>query len=337
MGMSLFISGSLQDPAVEAACLEFSTVWARDNDWLVDRQQRRLAKVQCGNQTLETAQFRGMTLVPHPGCEAVPLIFLGAAGVLVDAYLEDLGKGRVKAHEGALLKTLFAGVDTHRDLCEFLHELRNRFIPSLVVDDETGFFQTGDAAALQAAHESGWAIVRAAFLARDSAGDDVAEIGGLNILRSERGKAVAEFAKLKANDRAMLEALETDLRTNYGGLGLQFPNSADGLMDLDLLMDEADDQELAKKSTEPVAEQLVHCVGAGLGRTLIALHGGHWVRGEETGMELANLGDSGLRFDPFQCAADRLIEGPMHSFVSYNDLIGQFARNLGTGRARDEA
>lgn len=332
MGMSLFISGALSDPKTEAACLDFAATWAQERDWMLEPVKRRLSTVECAGQVLETPQLRGVTLMPHPGCEALPLHFLGPQGVLVDSYLQDLGSKGVKAREGALLKTLFAGVEAHREVCEFLREVRARFLPALVVDDESGYFASSDDAALAAAHESGWTAIRGAFLAVDSSQDDAAEIGGFSVVRSERGGGLAEFALIKAPDSSMIQALEVELRSIYGGLGLQFANNADGLMDLDLLLDEADEQGLAKEPESPAAEQLVHCVGAGFGRTLIALYGGHWVPGNETGLEIADLGGSGLRIDPFQCAADRLMEGPMHSFAAYGAIVAAFAQHLGTKR-----
>lgn len=328
MGMSLFISGAAPEPGRVEAITEFATQWAQENEWLVEPMERHFEAVSLNDAPPCEAGIVGITLLPHVGCESLPLHFFGPQAILVDSVLEDRGDAGVRASEGALLKTLFAGQEAHQEICAFLRELRERHLPSLVVDDESGFFGGGSVEALAAAHRAGWEHVRAACEAPEAAEDDAAEVGGFVLLRSERGKGSAPFARVPRKARELLESLAAALEPRYGGMGLKFGDSAEGLLDLDLLMDEADEQGLGDALESEEAEQLVHCVGAGFGSALIALHGGCWVKGDEGGFELAELGRVGMRLDPFQCAVDRLVEGPVHSFRAYSGIVAEFSRQL---------
>ena len=152
MGVTLQFRGTQPDRNLRNGAIEAAVVFSREMEWAA--QPLRLEKPRgfLAHRVLEHPVLEGVSLLPHFACEPIPLLFLETSGVLLDSYLEDEGNNDVRFNDSPLVKTQFAGPRVHMEICEFLQEMKRRFVPDLDVDDETGFFQSHDEEALRAAN-----------------------------------------------------------------------------------------------------------------------------------------------------------------------------------------
>jgi len=105
-------------------------------------------------------QVKGIKIDVHSDCEILAFTFDVETRKLCDIweqqrtgkkftcgkdweYLSSTGK-QVKVRGSLFCKTQFAGVEAHLLVCALLEELKNKFIPSLYVSDEAGYWKTRD-------------------------------------------------------------------------------------------------------------------------------------------------------------------------------------------------
>ena len=91
-------------------------------------------------------RWRGLAIDPHPKCESLLMMFdeRDTRLMLVMTY-GDANSVMYSLH----VKTQFAPPEIHVAICEVLHRLQDEFgREKLIVDDESGYFQTRDRAAL---------------------------------------------------------------------------------------------------------------------------------------------------------------------------------------------
>ncbi len=87
-------------------------------------------------------RWRGLIAQPHPESESLTLMFDPNNGRLMMLMSLDSGHS-LSYHLG--IKTQFAPVETHVAVCEVLRRLQHEFgREQLTVNDESGYFETGD-------------------------------------------------------------------------------------------------------------------------------------------------------------------------------------------------
>ena len=91
-------------------------------------------------------RWRGLSIEPHPDCESLLMMFDEHDARLM--LLTTEGDTNSVSYSMSV-KTQFAPPKIHVAICEVLHRLQDEFgREKLIVHDESGYFQTGDMAAL---------------------------------------------------------------------------------------------------------------------------------------------------------------------------------------------
>ena len=92
---------------------------------------------------------RGIMLDLYPGQETTSLL-ISPEGWLINLFeIEDAEKGRIAEPPWCFVKTQFGSVEGHVALVEMLAALKREFFPDLEVNDEGGYWETRDLAALR--------------------------------------------------------------------------------------------------------------------------------------------------------------------------------------------
>ena len=92
---------------------------------------------------------RGIMLDLYPGQETTSLL-ISPEGWLINLFeMEDAEKGRIAEPPWCFVKTQFGSVEGHAALVEMLAALKREFFPDLEVNDEGGYWETRDLAALR--------------------------------------------------------------------------------------------------------------------------------------------------------------------------------------------
>jgi hypothetical protein len=175
-------------------------------------------------------------LVPHFACEGVPLIFL-PDGTLVDGYVEDGDGSAPTLYPMALVKTHFAGPAVHKEVCDFLRDLRASAFPSLTVDDETGYFESRDDVALEAAFADAWNELRRRVDDPTRAPGTAFEIGDFPF-ETPAGPPRGEWISLDDESRELVESLAAEFVREFGSYGNKLDFSRASIDDLELLVDD---------------------------------------------------------------------------------------------------
>jgi hypothetical protein len=91
-------------------------------------------------------RWRGLSIEPHPNCESLLMLFDEHDARLM--LLTTVGDTNSVSYYMSV-KTQFAPPEIHVAICEVLHRLQDEFgREELIVHDESGYFRTGDMAAL---------------------------------------------------------------------------------------------------------------------------------------------------------------------------------------------
>ncbi len=166
MGVTIHYHGGLDDPAQLDAALAMLRAECEQRGWPYhahDFSARGTFKtysvrsvpsdlpglddgvVETNYVELDT-RWRGLIIEPHPESERLVLMFDPSNGRLM--MLMDVAGGRSLSYD-LFIKTQFAPVETHVAVCEVLHRLQREFgQKNLHVNDESGYFDTGDLEAL---------------------------------------------------------------------------------------------------------------------------------------------------------------------------------------------
>jgi hypothetical protein len=297
-------------------------------EWGVEAASLSKPRAYLGPRVLECPRLEGLSLLPHFACEPVPLIFLEGPGLLVDSYIEDAGQNDIRLTPEPIVKTHFAGVQAHTEVCDFLAELKRRFVPDLTVDDESGFFEERNVSALEKALAEAWETIAGEVHKARAQGQETFEVGGFLFLKPAN-EGGGEFDRLSAEHKDLLLEAERWFSTRYGGFGYTLDRSRESVTDLDFLMSDADDDEWGKRPEDPEVETFTQAAGLYFGRTVAKVLGGVWRHDEEEGLVLGDVGRIGLLIDPLQIAAERLVGGPCHAFSHHLTLYDEFVKRLG--------
>ena len=148
MGMTIHYHGRLDDPDRLDDALAMIRAWCEDYEWPCRWLDFELKgphiTFEDGEEhivELDT-RWRGWTIQPHPKCESLLLAFDDDARLMM---CFDAADGERMVMYSLFVKTQFAPPLTHIEICELLHRLQDEFArQGLVVNDEGGYFETGD-------------------------------------------------------------------------------------------------------------------------------------------------------------------------------------------------
>ena len=330
MGVSIGFSGAVQAEQVRRDFLEWAAATARDMDWTSRPVEMafKKARLRAGARKsfLEMPSARGLSFLPHFACEELPIVFVENDGTLVEELVQDSGSDAPTLLGGAIVKTQFAGAPVHREICELLGGVKQRFAPDLAIDDESGYFATHDEAALQRAFAEGWDEIRAKVRADRHRAGSRFQIGEFPF-EVPLAPAGEELADLGADDRGLLLAADQACIGSFGGFGTTLDHSPASILDLELAISDVDEPGYRKDPARPEIATLALQSGAYFGRTVVAVLGGAW-RSEDDRLVVADVGRSGLIVDPFQVARDRILNGPPFSFIHHLEVYERLATNL---------
>lgn len=91
---------------------------------------------------------KGIQIDLHPRCETLCLIFDLKTLELIDYSTDKRNPDVIYGIEGFSCKTQFAGFETHHTVCKLL-KMASQYIDFSDIDDESGFFDTGNIEATQ--------------------------------------------------------------------------------------------------------------------------------------------------------------------------------------------
>jgi hypothetical protein len=333
MGVSIGISGAVRSEQVRRDLLRWAGAAARELDWSSRpvALSFKKARLRSGSSSawLEMAEARGVSLLPHFACEQLPLVFVDGDGTLVEEMVEASGGDAPTLLGGAIVKTQFSGPAVHREICEFLGALRQSFAPDLAIDDETGFFESRDEAALNRTFAESWdAIARG--VQPDLRPGARLLVGGFRVEVPEKPVG-DELSALSKDERALLVSADRACINKLSGFGTTLDHSRASVSDLELAISDVDEPGYVKDADSPEVVALAAEAGAYFGRTLVALLGGAWVT-EEGRPVVVDIGRSGLVVDPFQVARDRILQGPPFGFVNHLEVYETLVKHLAQAR-----
>ena len=159
MGVTIHYRGTIDEPARirdlqrELADIAKSIGWEHsllDDDWTVP-PDATLVHEQGSAKIKGHLGLKGISLLPGGGGEALSF-FVDAAGRLrsiMDMILQCEGR-TTPDNAWVSMKTQFLTPDIHIWIVGLLKYLQKRYFSDLQVDDEGGFWETGDRAALEA-------------------------------------------------------------------------------------------------------------------------------------------------------------------------------------------
>lgn len=329
MGVTIAVAGAIGSRKARQDLLRWIETKAAELEWgrrpiEITFKKGRL-RAGAKKTRLEVPIARGVSLLPHFACEALPLVFIEDDGTLVDEILEDVATDSPTFLPGAIVKTQFAGPAVHREISDVLREIRERFAPGLSIDDETGFLPTGDDAALLGAFAEGWNEIRTKVRADRPKPGSRFQIGEFPF-EIPSSKAVGEFDAAGDGRDAVL-ACERVFVTRFGGFGTTLDRSRASVLDLELTISDVDEPGYPKDPGSPEIEALVLQSGAYFGRTIVSVLGGAW-KPDDGHLVVSDVGRSGLLVDPFQVARDRILHGPPFSFVHHLEVYETITKNL---------
>lgn len=169
MGITIHYTGKLEDRARLAELLDAARLYCAEQRWhaleIEERVIGRVERLIDANGTRAQVDdteimiisrdaaitewspiddtLRGFIITVHPESEPVWLTFNEAGEMVFYMPLND--PGEYWENRRLFTKTQFAGLETHAAVCEFLHWLKENYIPKLDVYDEANYFETGDA------------------------------------------------------------------------------------------------------------------------------------------------------------------------------------------------
>jgi hypothetical protein len=166
MGVTIYYHGGLDDPAQLDGALAMLRAECEQRGWPYrarDFEARGTFEtyavrsapsdlpglddgvVETGRVELDT-RWRGLIIQPHPDCESLVLMFDPQNGRLM--MLTSVNDSRSLSYDLSI-KTQFAPVETHVAVCEVLCSLQQTYgRKNLHVNDESGYFDSGDVEAL---------------------------------------------------------------------------------------------------------------------------------------------------------------------------------------------
>lgn len=127
--------GTLSDPARRESLVLHLTAYAASQGW--------------GTLPVDDADARLTGIILQPANRLEPIPFLFDANDRLHALCDLLAPGGEPIYYVAV-KTHYAGTDAHRAFCDLLRHIKDTYMPSLAVTDESEYWDHGDESKLKA-------------------------------------------------------------------------------------------------------------------------------------------------------------------------------------------
>ena len=207
MGVTIHYRGSLDDPwrvedlKQELADIAQSVGWewhTLDDDWAIP-PSATLVHSDGRATILGHLGLKGIDLIPSGAWES--LSFLFDAGGRLSSVMKVILRceGRLPPDEGWIfVKTQFLSPDVHVWIIGLLKYLKKRYLTNLDVNDEGGYWETGDRSAL----EENMRLIndKMAWLSREMASVRFADLAGLSA--DDVASRIEDFVRKKTRSQS---------------------------------------------------------------------------------------------------------------------------------------
>lgn len=159
MGVSIHYRGQLPTPdSIYQLIEEVSDIaqtmgWKykrMNEDWSTPPSARLESSREPGIHIAGNCALKGIHFQLHERCEPVWLYF-NAQGILTSPFRValDAEEGYPMRKTWLFIKTQFGGIETHITVVKLLQYLKQKYLPDMEVEDESGYWHTGDIAELK--------------------------------------------------------------------------------------------------------------------------------------------------------------------------------------------
>jgi len=280
-----------------------------------DGQTQHVAKDECDSMYRERLHRRGIRIWPHYRSAVVSLIFDTETGEVVGhfvfhpAYTPFFKAACKHVQNLNFAKTVYAGANTHRDVCEVMKAAMECF-KGLNITDTGDYLETGDMEELRS-------IVREHVTAVGILNDALENLPDGKVLRGDKEQKVplereivyreiVPYERLTLTQRETLETAIQNTLSNLGFSDVNRKNAEDVLTALDGFI-EQNREELNSDSEEEKEQvyQVEYGLAACFGTCIITFFGGHWIESPEdhwwdTPFTLIGVSVARINFDPFE-------------------------------------
>jgi len=149
MGVTIHYSFKLKEPASLKRLIDELKDICESMGWknnIINQSKiETLASFECEQIRFKEDDIMGIVFSPNEKCEPVWLTFLpnGRTSAIPNLTFFDYTANNEMLY-WVFTKTQFAGVETHKTIVKLLQYLSTRYFIQTEVDDETGYWETGD-------------------------------------------------------------------------------------------------------------------------------------------------------------------------------------------------
>lgn len=153
MGISIHYRGRINDVAMVTSLTDELEDFAQSLGWRTQHWREdwtkpgteRISQREGHIRITGHVPLQGVTLFPHKDCEPLSLTFDPKGYLVEPASMATVAKGKMKPERAWVsIKTQFAPLETHISIIKLLQHLKKRYIASLEVHDEGGYWESGD-------------------------------------------------------------------------------------------------------------------------------------------------------------------------------------------------
>ena len=151
MGLCIYYNGKIKDSASLPHLIEEVKDIAVINQW-----KYHVYESSFPNETLDSEEHLesifGISFTP-PNCEIVSLTFLSNGVMVCPSCVEFFGNSKNETEKNYIYhlwtKTQFAGMVVHATIINIFKYLNNKYLTDFKMQDESGYWETGDESIMQ--------------------------------------------------------------------------------------------------------------------------------------------------------------------------------------------
>ena len=153
MGVSIHYRGRVADTQnIKTICDELAAIADKmnwhytrlDEDW-TQSADATIEVAEQGSQITGHLPLKGIVLTLNPKCETLGFLFDSNGNLCDPISMVNISEGTLKPEDVWIsVKTQYAGPETHIGVIGLLKYLKKLYIPDLEVQDEGGYWETGN-------------------------------------------------------------------------------------------------------------------------------------------------------------------------------------------------
>jgi len=153
MGVSIHYRGRVADTQnIKTICDELAAIADKmnwhytrlDEDW-TQSADATIEVTEQGSQITGHLPLKGIVLTLNPKCETLGFLFDSNGNLCDPISMVNISEGTLKPEDVWIsVKTQYAGPETHIGVIGLLKYLKKLYIPDLEVQDEGGYWETGN-------------------------------------------------------------------------------------------------------------------------------------------------------------------------------------------------